>query len=425
MAANVTAGILFVMLLVSNTQSVILSNQQISQESTLLTRLRGGSEVEKATAAPDRLNQPDIYYIILDSYEGAGGLQKYYHFDNSAFLQALKARGFYVASDSHSNYLNTSFSVSSSLNLVYLDQMPSSLLYQMTNSLQKDFARDFLRLQGYQMATFDAGYGFLDNNLADIHVHVHSDPQPIEVKSSRNSAINNFELALFQTTAGGLALQSGAVYLETPAEEIENSSFESDFNNRRERIMNAFDHLDNFTRSEGSFFIYAHILSPHNPYLWDADGNELNYPGHEYLLGVKADPELNIRLYTDQLQYVNQMALDVIDRILSESSNPPVIILQGDHGHDTFFDWPNPTEEGVDLRSTILNAYYFPDGDYNALYPTITPVNSFRVVFNKFFGSNFPILEDHTYYHNATLHIGVGSPVEFIEFEPGKFPSSN
>ena len=32
------------------------------------------------------------------------------------------------------------------------------------------------------------------------------------------------------------------------------------------------------------------------------------------------------------------------------------------------------------------------------LYPTITPINSFRVVFNSYFGTNYPLLEDQSYY---------------------------
>ena len=45
----------------------------------------------------------------------------------------------------------------------------------------------------------------------------------------------------------------------------------------------------------------------------------------------------------------------------------------------------------------ILNAYYLPgyDGD---LYATISPVNSFRLVFNSYFGGEYDMLEDVSYY---------------------------
>ena len=34
------------------------------------------------------------------------------------------------------------------------------------------------------------------------------------------------------------------------------------------------------------------------------------------------------------------------------------------------------------------------------LYPTITPVNSFRMIFNGYFGQNLPLLEDVSFYSN-------------------------
>jgi hypothetical protein len=45
----------------------------------------------------------------------------------------------------------------------------------------------------------------------------------------------------------------------------------------------------------------------------------------------------------------------------------------------------------------ILNAYYFPGGN-DDLYPTITPVNTFRLIFNKYFDQDYPLLEDKALY---------------------------
>ena len=45
----------------------------------------------------------------------------------------------------------------------------------------------------------------------------------------------------------------------------------------------------------------------------------------------------------------------------------------------------------------ILNAYYFPDSDYRALYATVTPVNTFRIIFNKYFETRFEIIKDEIY----------------------------
>jgi len=45
----------------------------------------------------------------------------------------------------------------------------------------------------------------------------------------------------------------------------------------------------------------------------------------------------------------------------------------------------------------ILNAYYFPDAN-PGLYPRITPVNSFRLLFQTYFGEDLNLLEDVSYY---------------------------
>jgi hypothetical protein len=75
---------------------------------------------------------------------------------------------------------------------------------------------------------------------------------------------------------------------------------------------------------------------------------------------------------------------------LSESSTQPVIILQDDHGLIDHQDhW---------TRMADLNTYFFPDQEYSELYPQITPVNSFRVLFTQSFGQEYPLLEDNPNY---------------------------
>ena len=58
--------------------------------------------------------------------------------------------------------------------------------------------------------------------------------------------------------------------------------------------------------------------------------------------------------------------------------------------------------EGTHLadRFSILNAYYFPDGNYDDLYQSISPVNTFRVLFNRYLGADLELLEDRCLWHN-------------------------
>jgi hypothetical protein len=103
-----------------------------------------------------------------------------------------------------------------------------------------------------------------------------------------------------------------------------------------------------------------------------------------------------IKGYVSQLQYINYKLTEVIEAILSQSERPPIIILQGDHGSRS-------TAEGfgkINFREAfpILNAYYLPNGGKKYLYEAISPVNTFRVIFNHYLGENFELLEDKSYH---------------------------
>ena len=56
-------------------------------------------------------------------------------------------------------------------------------------------------------------------------------------------------------------------------------------------------------------------------------------------------------------------------------------------------------------RISIFNAYYLPGHALQFLYDSITPVNSFRIIFDHYFGTNLGVLEDKTYFTYCYAHI--------------------
>jgi hypothetical protein len=107
--------------------------------------------------------------------------------------------------------------------------------------------------------------------------------------------------------------------------------------------------------------------------------------------------EERARLYLGQIEYLNGRVEAIVDTILADADTPPVVIIQGDHG----LDGP------LASQMAILNAYYLQGAEIEDLYGTISPVNSFRVVFNHVFHGEFPYLEDRSYYsrHSAPFDL--------------------
>jgi len=145
----------------------------------------------------------------------------------------------------------------------------------------------------------------------------------------------------------------------------------------------------------GPKFVFAHLVIPHHPFVFGPNGEALDYDKN----GVPEFSEYKVK-YPDQVTYINKRIEKIVDLILQTSPNPPIIIIQGDHGPAPF--------DVIERRMKNLNAYYFPDNS-DGLYPTITPVNTFRVIFNKYFKQNYPLLEDKSLFSEYDI------PYNYIE----------
>jgi hypothetical protein len=181
-----------------------------------------------------------------------------------------------------------------------------------------------------------------------------------------------------------------------------------------ERVKYEFDRLSRIPQEEAPTFVYAHFLTPHPDYVFNRDGS-FRPPMTEAEIIQRGAEVVFSERYVDQLVATNAMVESLINSLITASDTPPIIILQSDEGpYPDFadgFKWTETSGNNLDLRvkSGILNAYYFPGVDQSVLYPTITPVNSFRLVFNLYFGTNLDLLPDKYYYWYP------GQPYNFID----------
>lgn len=133
--------------------------------------------------------RPDIYYIILDGYGRADMLDSVYGYDNSSFIKALEERGFIVPRNSRSNYPQTPLSLSSSLNMQYLDTLASEmgdsfLWWPLEDTIQHSQVRKYLERQGYKTVVVASDFDYTDIRDGDVY----EKPFPV--------MLNNFEVDL-------------------------------------------------------------------------------------------------------------------------------------------------------------------------------------------------------------------------------------
>ncbi len=114
-------------------------------------------------------------------------------------------------------------------------------------------------------------------------------------------------------------------------------------------------------------------------------------------LAFGGTPEEYQRDYIEQLTYINRQVEIAIDAILSGSSQPPIILVQGDHGPGSMLVRDSLEQTCLLERTSILSAYYLHNGS-EFLAEDLTPVNSFRVVFNELFNAQLPLLPNETYF---------------------------
>jgi hypothetical protein len=155
---------------------------------------------------------------------------------------------------------------------------------------------------------------------------------------------------------------------------------------------------------EGAYFVFAHIICPHTPYVFGPNGEEIRNIDPYTLLDAHPGNEENLRLYRDQVNYLNQLVLKAIDGIISRSRIPPIIILQGDHGSKVFRELHPPENIRMQLLFPILNAYRLPEEDRGEIYGWITPVNTFRYLLSSHFGIPVAPEQDTSYVIETIRH---------------------
>lgn len=362
-----------------------------------------GASLESVRLNPPAGTPPDIYYIILDGYARSDHMANELGFDNSEFMAFLEERGFYVGPASRTNHVWTALSLSSSLNMEYVQNLGLPLVAGSYPSL---FVEP-IRHSRVRQALEDIGYttvglssSWAPTELVDADTYLAVDSVDVEDQSGPSKpsfTVNPFESQMLYTTPLGLALRQT---VRQDSNWVRNRAGAYPDDVLREIILAEFDNLGRAASMPGPKFVFAHIVAPHFPYLFTADGTPVLQEGPFTLAepGASAGGIGNVAAYREQAVFISGRIEQAIDAILRNSASPPIIILQSDHGYGRGEAWKGLDAPALDERTSILNAYLVPAECRDSLYPSITPVNSFRLVFDCAFGASLPLLPDLTYY---------------------------
>jgi hypothetical protein len=353
--------------------------------------------------APAVLAQPasrtdrDIWFLVFDRYGSEEALERRFGITDNDLYDWLRGEGFQVPEHSHANYRATDFSLAATLNMRYLDELTRTIGRTADDrtpaqAMLKDHAvGQFLKAQGYRYYQLASWYGPTRSITS-------ADEMLILGETSE------FESVLNDTTV--MPAVDRVLGNETP---------ELTFLDRhREGTLFELRQLHRLATAPGPKFVFAHILLPHDPYVFHADGSPMSEAE------AQAEDDETV-LYRGHLTFVNEQIRSIVRTLLSVPEDQrPIVILQGDEGPLACrsVDCVGTSADYLRIRLGNLMAMYLPGVDVQ-LPETFSSVNTFRTVFREYFGADLPALPDRSYTWPDNDHIYDFRDVTELVVDPG------
>src|SRR4051794_7129275 len=354
------------------------------------------SQAPTVSAATDVTTQRDIYFMIFDRYGSADALKRRFDITDNDMYDWLRAQGFHVPANSHANYRATDFSLAATLNMAYLDDLTRDIgpvsrdRTPAQAKIQQNEVGQFLKAQGYRY--YQIGSWF----------------QPTRSVAMADENLSYGVASEFETVLDDLTIMPAIDRVRGVV-----SPEPTDRDRHREGTLFGLRQLRRVSTAPGPKFVFAHILLPHDPYVFKADGSLLSEAE------AKATPEQ--KLYRDHLAFANAQIKDIVGYLLAgPEETRPIVIMEGDEGPlmCQSVDCVKNTPEYLRIRLGNLVAMYLP-GVAVQLPETFSSVNTFRTVFREYFRADLPPLpvrsvtwpdNDHLYdFEDVTDEIGSGS----------------
>lgn len=325
--------------------------------------------------ARDAKRRPNVYWFVLDGYLRADVLMKQTGYDNTPFLEALKRRGFRVGSQSLSNHHSTMRSLSTTLSMDYYLPVNEKLHPTMWTA----------KLQGFNPV--------VERFKSHGYRYVHAESGSINLKTRCGG---NEDRCVTGPDRGGLGLSEAEVGLLklTPFFPVIRRLYPDLLNMELADVRDVVKALGE--QRDEPFFVFAHVLSPHTPNRYNK-----NCTRREHLEWNLVDKYLNPKVvegYLIDITCLNKELLEGIDTILARDISDPLIIIQADHGAPV--NEPRSLERNLLVEFAILNVTRFPTGCGEQFHPSVSAVNTFRMVFSCIEEESLSLLPDRHFVRN-------------------------
>jgi hypothetical protein len=346
---------------------LILNVFSVTKQSLTTAKVPGSPRLTGSNLQKDTRLLPDIYFVVLDEYAAPSQMKNYFQYDMSPFVEYLGQKGFMVT-EMYTEPLGTTAIMEERLNM---------------------------EAKGRQDAALPSR-GFFDGILESINVsNVHEEENLIRIRKNKvisylksigyriihmesmvpQMRYNQFADQNIDTSGGQVTRNELSTII------VLNSALRTLMNRYTlghsfaERVLGAFATLENMPVIAGKpKFIFAHVLCPHVPYLFGANGEELGVKRSK----SKSDKEL----YFDQHAFITKKIKELVDYKLSRAQTAPVLIIQSDHG-------AKMDSHGA---HQVFSAVYIPSHKGKPWQDSISSSNTFRLLFNELFGTNLEIL---------------------------------
>lgn len=348
--------------------------------------------------------KPNVYYLLFDRYANDNTLSKDYNYNNSDLLNFLGNQGFVTRDQAYSNYPFTMQSVSSTMAMNYFPSLNKSFTsdggewqsaFPYRATLNNPPVAQALKQNGYTYNQIASWWDFTRDGIQ-------ADNQPTKDFRLRTLGMTfwmtDLQRDVINKSILSPLLKKGLTFGKHVAILYDLDTAPRD---NFEQQMVALKSIASNSKTEKTpQFTFAHVLVPHDPYIFGPDGSDPGYSGDRDDNGVD-----EIDKYNNQLTYLNTRMKDLIGDIRTNDPGA-AIILQADEGPypkqfrgtltpGHYYNPINLPLEQMQQKFGILASYYLPNTDPETVATHMTSsVNAFRVVLDTYLGYSLDLLPD-------------------------------